>query len=60
MNQSLISHTDGKTEVGYMPMLNARADSYDTLNTKFQHEIHIVNQLDSNFTISVVDKSIVF
>ena len=35
MNQSLISHTDGKTEVGYMPLLNARADSYDTLNTKF-------------------------
>ena len=29
-----INHTEVKTEVGYMPLLNAPADSYDTLKYK--------------------------
>ena len=48
MNQSLISHTEVETEVGYMPLLNAPGDSYDTLNTKFQNEIHAANHLGTN------------
>ena len=58
MNQSLISHTEGKTEVGYMPLLNAPEDSYDTLSIKCPHAIHVANQLGINYTIIVIDQAL--
>ena len=57
MNQSLISHTEVKTEVGYIPLLNAPAGSYDTLKDNFNMlYMFLINW--TPITLIVVDQAL--
>ena len=57
MNQSLISHTEVKTEVSYIPLLNAPADSYDTLKDNFNMlYMFLINW--TPITLIVVDQAL--
>ena len=59
MNQQLFEDTKNtKTDVGYLPLLNAPADAYATLNQKFKHALHLVDTLQNKYAVRVVDQAL--
>lgn len=59
-NQALSKCDPDLTTVGYMPLIQAPAHDFDTLNTVVQRCMHISEKLGKKYTVITVDQALYF